>query len=267
MEQSVLTEFVTLPSRGLIYPKEMNVPEGLSIKPFKVKDLKGLFGNNSKEALDSLINNCINQEFSFDVKDLHLEDKTALWIRIRAITLGNTFSVKKKCMSCGAVFDVSWNLDDIVVDYLDLDEYPIHVTLPESGTEITMGVILPSDIKMIKDFVSKKRSLIKTGSFDESSELLFSVFAASIKSINNSMLSLESKTEFLSSCTPDDFGYIKQIIDALKFGIISEKEINCPSCGTAHNIQLNSDEEFFRRTHELPKGIRVQKKTIKCNPS
>ena len=261
---SVLTESVMLPSRGLIYPSEWCVPESLTIKPFKVRDLKGLFGSNSIDAFNALIKNCINEEIKFDIKDLHGNDKSVLYMRIRAITLGSNYTALKKCSKCKASFEVGWSLDDIVVDYLDLDEYPVKVVLPESEKEIYIGLNLPKDLKEIQEYISRRKSLIKKGEFDEDAEGNFSYYASAIKKIDNIVPSLETKNEFLLSCSPDDFGYIQQVVNALVgFGANIEKIVKCPQCGAEHKVEINQTEEFFRRTHELPAGIRLQKKIIK----
>lgn len=261
---SVLTETVVLPSRGLIYPPEMGVPESLTIKPFKVKDLKGLFGSNSLDAFNALIKNCINENIKFDVRDLHGNDKSVLYIRMRAITLGSNYTAIKKCGGCKASFEVRWNLDDIVVDYLDLDEYPVKVVLPDSEKQISIGVNLPKDLKDIQDYISRKKNLIKKDNFDEAAEANFSFYASCIKNIDGVIPSLETRNEFLLSCTPDDFGYIQQVVNALVgFGANIEKVVKCPQCGAEHKVEINQTEEFFRRTHELPAGIRIQKKIIK----
>ena len=46
-----------LPSRGLIYPEEWDLRDGVYVKPLKVKDLKGLLNSPNNYNIDFLIYN------------------------------------------------------------------------------------------------------------------------------------------------------------------------------------------------------------------
>lgn len=265
MNDTVLNEEVFLPSRGIIYPKEYEVPESVLVCPFKTKDLKGLFGANSNSAINTLIKNCIVGEFKMDCKDLHMEDRTALFTRIRAITLGSVYTTKRECTSCHKQFDVTWDLNNIECTYLDLDEYPIPVTLPDSGKEICVGVVLPNELRDAQDLVEKRKQ--RFTDIDENSELLFYYFACMIKRIENVIPSLESKIEFILGCSPDDYGYLQFIDSNIEFGINNKMTVRCPHCRTEHTTVLAPTEQFFRNTHELPAGIRVSKGLLGCAPT
>lgn len=263
--KTVLNEEVFLPSRGIIYPPEFHVPESLIICPFKTKDLKGLFGSNSASAINTLIKNCIVSEFNMDCKDLHVEDRTALFTRIRAITLGSQYVTKRECSSCHKQFDVTWDLNNIECTYLDLDEYPIPITLPDSGKHIAVGVVLPNELRDAQDLVEKRKK--RFTEIDENSELLFYYFACMIKRIDNLIPSLESKIEFVLECSPDDYGYLQLIDQSISFGIDNKQIVKCPHCRTEHTSILTPTEQFFRNTHELPAGIRVSKGVLGRNPT
>lgn len=267
--RSVLNEEVYLPSRGIIYPKEYNIPSSLVVSPFKTKDLKGLFGSNSTSAINTLIKNCIVGGLKIDCKDLHVEDRTALFTRIRAITLGSDYVTKRECTNCHKKFDIKWDLNNIECTYLDLDEYPIPVVLPDSKKRIFVGVVLPSELRDAQDLIEKRKekfSDLETD-IDENSELLFYYFACMIKVIDNVIPSLESKIEFILGCSPEDYGYLQLIDNSIEFGINNKKTVRCPHCRTEHTSILTPTEQFFRNPHELPAGIRVSKGILGRNPT
>lgn len=256
-KQTVLNEEVFLPSRGIIYPKEYNVPQSVVICPFKTKDLKGLFGSNSESAINALIHNCIVSDFNIDCKELHVEDRTALFTRIRAITLGSSYKTKRECSNCKKAFDIEWDINKIECSYLDLDEYPIPVTLPDSGKKIYVGLVLPKDVREIHELVDKRKK--NNDNVDEDGELEFCYYASTIKVIDGVMPALQSKLEFVLDCSPEDYLYIQYINNSISFGLDNKKTVECPFCKTEHLSIFSPTEQFFRRSHELPAGIRVSK--------
>lgn len=264
--KTVLNEEVFLPSRGIIYPQEYGVPESVVISPFKTKDLKGLFGSNSQSAIYTLIKNCIVSDFNMDCKELHTNDWNALITRIRAITLGSQYVTKRECIVCHKTFDIVWDLNNIECKYLDFDEYPIPITLPDSGKNLSVGVVLPKEIRDARDLVNKRKE--KFPDIDEDGELIFYINACMIKKIGNLIPSLESRMEFLLDCSPDDFGYLTFInTNIADFGIQDRKTVTCPHCSSEHTAILSVTEQFFRNTHELPAGIRVSKGVLGRNPT
>ena len=264
--QSTLNEEVFLPSRGIIYPKEFNIQQSIVVSPFKTKDLKGLFGSNSAAAINTLIKNCIVGDFRMDCKDLHIEDRTALFTRIRAITLGSEYKTSRECSACKKTFDVTWDLNSLECLYLDVDEYPIPITLPDCNKEIRIGVVLPQELRDAQELVEKRRQQ-QVEDFDEDAELMFYYFASMIKVIDGVIPSLQSKIEFILSCSPDDYGYLQYIDSNIKFGINNKKTVKCPHCRTEHTALFSPTEQFFRSTHGLPKGLRVSKGVLGRNPT
>ena len=263
--QNVLNEEVFLPSRGIIYPKEFNVPKSVVICPFKTRDLKGLFGANSESAVNSLIRNCIVSEFNIDCKELHVEDRTAIFTRIRAITLGPVYKTKRECTNCKKAFDVEWDMNNIECSYLDLDEYPIPITLPESGKTVLVGVILPKDAREINEIIEKRKQ--QNPDIDEDGEMEFLYYAAAIKIIDSVIPALQSKLEFILDCSPEDYLYLQFVTNGISFGIDNKKIVKCPFCKTEHLSVFSPTEQFFRRSHELPTGIRVSKGILGCDPT
>lgn len=265
MSETVLNEEVFLPSKGIIYPKEYNVPESVVVCPFKTRDLKGLFGSNSSSAINSLIRNCIVGEFNLDIKDMHVEDRTALFTRIRAITLGSTYKTTRECSNCKKAFDIEWDLNSIECDYLDLDEYPIPVELPYCKKEIYVGIVLPEELKQAQELIDKRKQAFSD--LDSESELMFYYIASTIKIIDGVRPALQTKIEFLNDCHPEDYGYLQSVDKLLTFGIKTDKEVKCPFCNTTFIAQFSPLEQFFRSSHGLPAGIKVQKGILGRNPT
>lgn len=266
MNDTVLSEEVFLPSKGLIYPKELEVPKSIVVCPFKTKDLMGLF-SNSESSINTLIKNCIVGDLKINIKDLHIEDRTALFTRIRAITLGSYYNTKRECPTCHKTFEVSWDLNNIECEYLDIDEYPIPITLPASQNNISFGFVMPNEYEEIKDLIEKRKKQFPDKEFDEEEEFSFYYTACTIKRIDNIIPSLESRLEFLLELPPEDFSYLRFLINSINFGMNNRKYVTCPHCKTETISVLAITEQFFRNTYEIPAGIRVHKGILGCAPT
>lgn len=256
---SVMTERVPLPSRALVYDKELEVPADVLVRPFLTVDQKGLFGTGGAYGLDMLLDNCLNGDYKFRAKDLIAADKAMLLIRLRAISLGAVFVTEHQCPSCGARVQKSWNLDDIQVSYLQTEEYPIKLTLPESKHEVTWRFLTDAMLDEVEEFLTKKADRFEK--FNKRDERNLVRDAMHLLTVDGKQVSLENAWQFYGKLPATDSAYLSYITRELDIGPEVRETAKCsaPGCGREFPVVMRTGLDFFRPKFELPAGLGVKR--------
>lgn len=257
------TEKVPLPSRGLPYKKELGVPKEIPIRPFLTEDQKGLHSVGGTYGVDMLINNCINEpERRYKAKDLLSADKAALLLRLRAITLGSNFPVDYTCPHCNSVTNYNWDLNNIDINFLEAEEYPIILQLPRTQDTVAWRFLTDQDLDEVEEELNRRANRFE--SFNKDDERALFRRAQSIVSINDEIEDLISKWEYYCQLPAEDSAYIDFIEKELAIGPQIFRRIICksPSCGREFTVILRTGMEFFRPKFKLPKGIGVKKQSL-----
>lgn len=259
---SVMTEKVPLPSRGIPYAKELEVPSHILVRPFLTKDQKGLFGTGGSYGLDMLIDNCLNGSYKFKAKDLVAADKAMLLIRLRAISLGAKFTMEYVCPFCGATTRYDWDLDSVDVNYFQCDEYPVPLTLPESGDKITWKLLTDTDLDEVEDFLTHMAD--KFPSFNKRDERRPVREAAHLCTINGNSVPLREAWEYYGGLPATDSAYLSFVDGELDIGPDVRTTLKCsaPGCGREFKVAMRTGLDFFRPKFELPAGLGVKKSNL-----
>ena len=167
-EFKVPTETVTLPSKGLLYPKESLLAKGeIEMKYMTAKE-EDILSNQSYiqkgTVLDKLVQSLIVSEVDYD--DMIVGDKNAIMIAARVLGYGKEYSFSYD----GESYDV----DLSVLNNKELDESlfkqgvnEFDFTLPHSGTKVTFKLLTHKDEKKITAEIEGLKKINK----DTSSEL------------------------------------------------------------------------------------------------
>lgn len=259
---SVMTEKVPLPSRGIPYAKELEVPSHVLVRPFLTKDQKGLFGTGGSYGLDMLIDNCLNGDYKFKAKDLVAADKAMLLIRLRAISLGAKFTMEYTCPFCGGTTRYDWDLDSVDVNFFQCDTYPIPLVLPETGDKISWKLLTDGDLDEVEDFLTKMGD--KFDSFNKRDERRQVREAAHICEVNGETVSLREAWEYYGNLPSTDSAYLSFIEGELDIGPDVRTTIKCsaPGCGRDFKAAMRTGLDFFRPKFELPSGLGVKKSNL-----
>ena len=207
------------------------------IEPFKVGDEKVLLlaseaGDNKQmmNALKAVISNCSNIE---DIDSLAAFDLEYLFVKIRAVSVGETSKVGVKCNSCEAENQVDIDLASVEVKR-DLSH--------KSTVRITENL----------GFEMKYTSIDDVGNVDPNNvDDMLEVIARSVKTVYSG--------EETISVGEDEIEDLKGILDSLttkQFDNIQEffttapkvqKQINftCKSCGEVNDQTLEGLANFF----------------------
>lgn len=261
--RSVFTEKVPLPSRGIAYSPELEVPKEVYIRPFNTEDQKGLYGVGGNYGLEMLIDNCLNHEgHHFRAKDLLNADQAVILIRLRAITFGAIYPLDYECPHCGRLVTYEWDLNSFDINYLECGQYPIPLILPDSSDQVTIQYPTTSDISDIDDILAKFADGDK--SFDKNNERPFYIQARHIVSVSGKSLSTQEAVIYFSRLSATDSSYIQFVISSLDFGPILSRNVKCQykSCERDFSIPLRIDLSFFRPRFQLPAGLGVKKASL-----
>jgi hypothetical protein len=231
------TEIVSLPSKGLLYPKESPLSKGeIEMKYMSAKEEDILTNANYIRqgiVIDKLLETLIVTKINFD--DLLLADKDAIIIAARILGYGKDYPV-------------AYNNDKFVVDLSELKEKEIDETLynssneftfdlPHSKNTITFKLLTHGDEKKIDAEIKGLKKLFPQGSFDVTTRLKYM-----ITSINGKRDTAEVR-KFIDGgyFTARDARAFREQYSKLQPGI----EMKFYPEGVEEGIQFNIGLDFF----------------------
>jgi hypothetical protein len=156
-EFKIPTEQVTLPSKGLLYPKESPLAKGeIEMKYMTAKEEDILSNQNyirQGVVFDKLLSSLIVSKINYD--DLTIGDKNAVLIAARVLGYGKDYQIKYPHPVTGEDEIITVDLAEIKnkeVDYsLFNNANEFTFTLPQSKNEITFKVLTHKDERQIED--------------------------------------------------------------------------------------------------------------------
>ena len=232
------TETVTLPSKGLLYPKDNPLSKGeieMSYMSAKHEDIltnRNFITNGT--VLDKLLQALIVSPINFN--DLVVGDKNALLFAARILGYGKDYPIQFYNTS-------TKKLDDYVVDLTTLQEKPFDeslitpgvnefsFTLPQSKNLITFKILTHGDERKIEQELAGLKKIYPNESFDVTTRLKYMITSVEglrdtkdIREFVDTALTAQdsrSLREYYSSITPDidttitieKDGYVQEGVD------------------------------------------------------
>lgn len=239
---------VKLPSNGIIYSEESNIPAELTIRAMTTKEEKIIFGStNGENVMDEVLSACIKDDI--DIKKLVNQDKMYLLIRLRILSYGSEYHITTSCPNCGATDEYKINLEKLNVEYLKKSQYNkgTSFTLPRSKDQITIKLLDGYDSDNVTERINRqlkmaKQSKVKltydSASFEQTS-------AARIQTKNGKELTDEEKLKYFDEMPAMDSAYIRDKMDGIIFGIDSTVNLTCNTCGQGFVGFYSMGPEFF----------------------
>ena len=244
------TEDLLLPSMGIVYQRK-DFDGVVHIKPFTTKAYKDLLtGNASETALTQFVDTCL-VDCPIKAKNMNYQDILACLFKIRAMTLGNILTTQVRCPECKTVEDINWDLNETEINYLQVDEYPIPVTLP-SGINIKIRFPTGADTIRAKQAAEKRASMFKKHAED-----FVGVFTiVSLIDVDN--MDLIEKADWYESLSPRDAVYINEVFSELThvFEVKMTRETKCSTCDRLFTTYIDIWTDFFRPDSSISLGVR-----------
>jgi hypothetical protein len=180
-ELKLPTEMVSLPSKGLLYPKESPLSKGeIEMKYMTAKEEDILTNTNfirQGTVIDKLLQSLIVTPINYD--DLLIGDKNAILIAARVLGYGKDYTFK--------YIDERSKEIDVTVDLSMLNEKPLDeslfkaginefsFSLPKSGNLVTFKLLTHGDEKKIDAEIKGLEKVNPNGSFDITTRLKYMI--------------------------------------------------------------------------------------------
>lgn len=239
-------EVVKLPSRGLCYEREDNIPAEVTIRPFKTADEKSLYGTGGVKGINILLSRCIVEPKDLDVDKLTAFDKTAILLKLRAITLGSMYNFKARCPFCRTETKMEVDLDSLPVNFLEEDMIPLACKLPQSGDELELRFINEKERARLETVA--QRATHKRKDVTANDELYILRLVASICKVNGEELEAFALRDYVEDMSGMDSAYLHRYMSDLDIGVDMTVEHECdnPDCGEFFDVVVSPGYEFFR---------------------
>ena len=147
-------EEVTLPSKGLLYPKDSPLRKGVIEMKYMTAREEDILTNanfiKNGTAIDKLLNSLIVTKFEY--KDLLIGDKNALMLAARILGYGPEYTIKKSHPETG-------NEEEAVIDLTKVKDKELDKTLVKNGKNEFEFILPFSKVNITFKFQTQKDEL------------------------------------------------------------------------------------------------------------
>lgn len=244
------TEELLLPSRGIIYG-DPDFNGIVNVKPFTTKAYKDLLTANASEAgLKQFVDTCL-VDCPIKAKNMNQSDVLAILLKTRVMTLGNMLKQEVKCPDCDTVNELKWDLNTIDIKYLCVEQYPIPITLPNSGKEIKVRFPTGADTIKAKQEADRRAATFKK----QASDFLRTYTLVSLLDVDGK--DIIEKADWYEKLSPQDAIYIDEVFAEIgdTFGVQLTREEHCPVCDKVFNTYIDIWSDFFRPYEKVSLGV------------
>jgi len=180
MEFKIPTETITLPSKGLLYPKDNILSKGeieLSYMTAKHEDiLTNINYIKNGTVIDKLLESLVVTPINFE--DLLIGDKNAIMIAARILGYGKNYPIQFYNESTNQQEEYTVDLTSLNEKAVDMSLFKAGVnefsfTLPQSKNNVTFKLLNSKDEKKIDQEIKGLKKLYPDQSFDLTTRLKF----------------------------------------------------------------------------------------------
>ena len=241
-ELKLPTEMVTLPSKGLLYPKDSPLAKGeVEMKYMTAREEDILTNANyikNGTVIDKLLQSLIVTSINYD--ELLIGDKNAILIAARILGYGKDYQFKYN--NNGQEIDATIDLSSLKEKELDeslfkagMNEFTY--TLPKSNNTVTFKLLTHGDQKKIDGEIKGMQKITPGGSFDVTTRMKYIITSVnndrdqkSIRDfVDNFLLAPDARAlrEYYTKVTPDiELKYYPEDLDYTGEGITVPISLN-----------------------------------------
>lgn len=243
------TEFVPLPSFGLVYPPNSplhNVKE-IELRYMTAADEDILTSRSllrSGKAIDSVLQSCIVDK-RIDAEQLISGDKNALVTFLRVSGYGPEYKVEISCPSCGEESKHEFDLSQLEMKTLEIEpvehgENRFSFTLPTTGVEIEFKFLNSAEEKEISDAQDKlKRSTHSPIDRNVTTRLKNTIISVGGNSDPTFI------NQFVDTLNVRDSRAIRKYMENNTPDLDMEQEFSCVHCGHRGEVDIPITVGFF----------------------
>ena len=245
-----IMEGYELPSKGLIYDKEIN--PHIELRSMTARDeMKRLSPSTTPlKTLADIIEGCCIEKPALSVYDMCMGDYEFLLHRLRIVTYGEKYKLTCRCLNCGSHVEAETNLGDLEVKEFDIENFESLkiFTLPASNKEIKLKIPSPRLIEETEAKAKEMKRKYKTANLDFETFCKIICNIDTIDGIKYNQFDLE---KIISELPARDMQKILNGIDRfqLSVGLDNSFTLTCPHCGEDFLTFFRYGPEFFRPTN------------------
>jgi hypothetical protein len=244
-------------SKGHFYGETF--PEGmLNVEPWGTKEERTLISPNINfdETVTRLITRLTDCPLPAD--DLLLVDRYHIFIYMRCLSYGGDYTFHFKCSECGQKVRHDMDLEkDLDVRYVDnvemlkglglksVDELqePFTFILPDQQKELGWRMLRGKDERAVERFA---RRMSKKSSGDEKEDYIYRAALRIMSFDGHPVDDISEAMRVVESLKGKDALAFRQAVESVDFGIETEIEVRCKSCGYPNDMKMPLEKSFFR---------------------
>ena len=243
MQDYIIAESYTLPSKGMVYEKDVN-PD-IKIRSMTTnEEMKRLSKTDSPyKMLTEIIDDCLVEKPGISTYDMCIGDYQFLLHKLRVVTYGSNYPIQTICPLCGAIKKQEIDLESLeVTEYSDEMSKHLHITLPQSKKEIELRLQSP---RMLDENKRRAKELLKKSPNFKGDPAFLYTLESVIKKVDGEVLDPVRLEQFVRSLPMKDSNFIIKSLDKINIGINTTLEIKCDNCGVEYKTTFPYSEEFF----------------------
>lgn len=240
-------ETFTLPSKGLVYKPEDNIPASITLRRMTTREDKMRLRNQTEDRVRRDILQACILDPNVNAGKLKLMDANFLLFRLRAISLlDDIYKVVCTCPYCGTRFVHQVNLTEVPIEYLAEEKLAqLKMRLPLSKDEIDFKFPSLDDIINMGD---QLRDYFERFPQADKAEVLYTVSTLIyIDKVNGHQILKEELEQYVDNLDIIDNRALADIISNLDitYGFVEQLETPCPNeeCGriVKHGLPITSE--------------------------
>ena len=243
MQDYVIAEEYTLPSKGMVYSKAIDPV--VKIRSMTTNEEMKRLGQSKLpyKMISEIIDDCLVKKPGISAYDLCIADFQFLYHKLRIVTYGKEYPFSTVCPVCGNINKSEIDLESLntITFSSDLNKY-LEVTLPVTGKKLKLKLQTPRMLDEVK--VKAQELLKKSKDYKGEPAILFTLISL-IETIDGEVYNEFALEEFIRKLPMKDTNYIIKSIDKVAFGIDTTIDNICDNCGSAYKSQLPITGEFF----------------------
>lgn len=228
-----------LPTKGLL-----GGPDKVTVRSWTAAEEKVLY-SSSKDASNRILDTCIVEPKGFSSDDLVLADKNYIFYMLRVVSLGSDYDVEYTCPYCGTRNQMSVNLMEQPVHYLDKDfEEPFPVVLPNAGVTLGMRLLRGKDSKEIAFKARQKKKRDKKYIGDPA--FIYKILYHIVEIDGDEPESFIELEKFVENLSARDLEQIRIVLADIQVGLDDLVFGICSACGEDNEFRMPFNATFFR---------------------
>ncbi len=251
---STPTEFVDLPSKGLLYPEDhpLHKQETVEIRYMTAKDEDILASRNLLKkgiAIDRLLQNVIVDK-RIKIENLLVGDKNAIVIATRITGYGSDYITNITCPACASSVKHEFDLEDshVIEGYKDLLENDDSIEMTENGTflmtlpklkvQVEVRLLTGADENRYLNMSKKKKqhNLVDSKMTDQLRLFIVSV---------NGDASRKTIGQLIDNMPASDSRYLRFAYSELMPNVDLTQDFICEECGHQQEMEVPLSANFF----------------------